>query len=341
LRKIKRVSTAIAVLLIVICAAGPLEAGARIYRRNSLTSRHITPKGAHVALIPPSGGTPSAEFIGFEIQSRGIEYRIIERMTPYKSSEGLLTKEALEADGIIAEDISPVNLNERPATLIIGKVKDKQGDEDPAEKTAVVLFVLGNERLTISIYGYYPAGDKSAASMLRNSVLTAVLEPNKKSDSIGGYSILANGTSLKLYDEVSSTKYFTIDGNPPSDNVAAAIFTSTKLQQDVPDGERANFADKSMERYLSSYEFTITSRRDVTLGGLRGIEIVAEFPGAERRDRTASGGIVTRTRTAKAYQTTLFGNDGSIYSFSGITVTDVDSYIQQFRKITSTFKLTK
>jgi hypothetical protein len=78
----------------------------------------------------------------------------------------------------------------------------------------------------------------------------------------------------------------------------------------------------------------------VNFGGLPGIETIAEFDGATRRTRTASGAQVRRQIKGKAYQTILFDeNEGKIYIFSGSATNDADSYISQFSKITSTFAL--
>ncbi|MDR3332204.1 MAG: hypothetical protein LBT08_06210 [Synergistaceae bacterium] len=340
--------TVTAVLITVFCA-NALEAGARIFKSNVLTAKHVIVSGTHVAVIPPPGATPATEFFGFQLTSRGITLRIVEKMgVPYSASEGTLTAEGLEADDIKLLDKSPVTLNEKPATLIAGTFLEEETGETQqngsanAAETSVWLLVLGNDNLTTYIYGYYPTNDKSAASTLRTSIFSVVLEPKQGENSSGGYSLSTSGTSLKFYDEAASARYYTVDGAPKEGELKNALYTAARSSQSVPLPDRTDFAERAMERYMSAYdEYTISSRGSVNYDGLSGIEMVADLNGIVRRSRTSSGAVVKRTMPAKAYQTILFDNNGNVYTFSGIAVRDADSYLRQFRQITSSFKLTK
>jgi hypothetical protein len=319
--------------------ASASSAGQRIFKSNVMTAKHVIAKGAHVAVVPPPGAVQSDAFIGFELASRGIQYKIVEKNgASYKDSAGALTAEGLLADGIKLVDSSPVTLNEKPATLVSGTL-GKDGDEENQAATGVQLLVLGDDSMAVFIYGYYPASDKSAATMVRNSLLTAIFNPKQSAES-GGYKLSANGTSFRFADEVSSTRYYTVDGVPAGGELSSALYTATRIRQGVPEDERASYADKAMESYLSSYEFKVSSRKAVTYAGLKGIEIVADFEGAVRKSRSSSGGVVRRTVPGKGYLVMLFG-DASVYSFNGIAVVNSDEYLQQFRRITSTFALEK
>jgi hypothetical protein len=298
-------------------------------------------------VVPPQGAVQSNSFIGFELPSLRVTYRIVEKINvPFSESASFLTAEGLAADGIELVESSPVTLNGKRATLISGRSASNEADgnsnagEKSGEEIGVLLFALGDDKLTVLMYGYYQMSDKSAAAMLRNSMLSTILRQGQSAGS-GGYSLSTAGTSLAFADEASSTRYYTVGGVPLQNDVKSAIYTATRSSQDVPAEQRAAFADNAMAMYLSKYkEFSISARREVSFAGLKGLEIVADFNGEPHEIRTASGGRTRRKTPGKGYITVLFG-DGALYMFSGIAVNNLESYLQQFRKITSTFAILK
>jgi hypothetical protein len=340
---IARIIASAAAFMLFGAAVGPASARL-ISKSNILTAKHVMVKGTHVAVVPPQGAVPSSSFIGFELPSLQITYKIVERINvPFNESAGTLTAEGLEADGIELMEGSPVTLNGKRAALISGRAVPKETDgssnasEEGGEEIGVLLLVLGDERLTVFMYGYYPMSDKSAAGLLRNSMLSTILMQGQ-SVSSEGYSISAEGTAFALADEASSTRYYTLGGAPLQGEIKGAIYTAKRSSQDVPNEQQAAFAENAMAMYLSAYEFSISSRKEVSFGGLKGFEITADFDGAPRKIRTASGGNVKRKTMGKGYLVVLFG-EGTLYTFSGMAVKNLESYLQQFRKITSTFKV--
>jgi hypothetical protein len=326
----KKLTEAMALTAILISFCATAHAGSTIYKNNALTASHLNPPGTHVSLVPPKGGVLSSLFAGFELPDRG-RIQIIEKAgTPYKESEGILTKEGIEALGVSMTDKSPVNLNGNPATLVSG-----MGISDSS--TGILMLVLGNEKMTVNIYGYYAAGDGAAEAAVKNSLLSCIFNPSLKSTS-ASYSLSAAGTKFKFSDEIGSTRYFTV-GGVSHDEAVEALYTSTTADDYVPQEARNAYATAAIDKFLSPYpEHAVTSSRQVNFGGLPGIETIAEFDGPSKRTRTASGANVTRTRKGKAYQVLLFDeNEGKIYVFSGIATLEPDSYVSQFAKITSTF----
>jgi hypothetical protein len=326
--------TLLAAIVFLICAEA--SAGSQIYRNNVLTAQHIAVPGTHVAVIPPGGAKPSSEFNGFEIEARGIRFVIRERATPYSDVAGTLTPEGLETEGIRVSDISDVNLNGKPAKLILGK----SGEAD--EERAVVVFVIGNESITIYLWGYYPETDKSAVNLLRNSMLSAIIEPKQKEKGTPSYTLSTVGTNFKLVDEISGTRRFTLDSATYQGNTGDAVYSSSSFSQEVPQEGRAEFVDNAAEKYLSQYKYKIESKRDINLGGLPGIEVIADLEGGVRVDRTASGGTVRRPVPAKGYLAVLFDpSSDMVYSFTGIAVKNAENFLSQFIRITSSFAKSK
>ena len=322
------------ILSAVFCAAWRVaDAGSIIYKNNAMTASHVTPAGTHVSMVPPRGAVLSSTFAGFELPNNG-RIQIAESSgASYKDTEGTLTKEGVESLNITFKDKSPVNLNGSPATLVSGL-----SVSDPA--IGVLLLVLGSDKMTVNIYGFYNDGDKAAEAAVKNSLLSCVFTQTGVKKSSGDYSISAAGTSLKFSDEVSSTRYFTVGGVPQGD-AGSVLYTSTTTDDIIPKEARAAYAASAIGRFLSSYpEHKVVSTKPVNYGGLSGLETVAEFDGATRRSRTASGAQVERSIKGKGYQTLLFDeNEGKVYVFSGIALLDADSYVPQFVKITSTFAL--
>jgi hypothetical protein len=318
--------------LAVFVLASAAHAGAVIYKNNVLTASHVTVGGTHAAIVPPRGSVLSETFRGFEFRDGGGRVEIVESDgVPYRESEGTLTPEGVESLRVSFRDKSPVVLNGSPAVLI-------EGTSTADASMGVFLLVLGNDRLTAYIYGFYPDGDKAAARAMKNSLLSCVFNTGRVGKESSGYTLSTAGTSLKFADEVGSTRYFTPNGKPLADSAQTAFFTAATAEDVVPADARKAYAEAAMEKYLSEYEYALISQRSVRYGGLQGTEVIAEFDGAERRVRTFSGANVKRTRKGKAYQALLFDDDdGKIYIFSGLALNDADSYMSQFARISSTF----
>ncbi|MDR0763964.1 MAG: hypothetical protein LBE65_00015 [Synergistaceae bacterium] len=318
--------------LAVFVLCGAAHAGAPIYKNNVLTASHVTVAGTHAAVVPPGKAVLSETFRGFEFPDGRGRIEISESDgTPYREFGGSLTPEGLESLRVSYRDKSPVVLNGSPAVLVEGTSAADAG-------TGVFLLILGDDRVTVRIYGFYPDGDEPAASAVKNSLLSCIFNPGRVGKISAGYTLSAEGTSLKFADEVGSARYFTLDGKPLSDAAQTAFFTGVTADGVVPEKARNAYAKAAMKKYLSAYKHTSVSERSVSYGGLRGIETIAEFDGAPRRVRTSAKANVKRARKGKAYQVVLFdGDDGKIYIFSGLAVYDADSYISQFARISSTF----
>ncbi len=321
--------------------AGTSFAAQPIYRNNVLTAQHVLVPGTHVRMIPPSGARAATSFRGFEIESRKIQIRIEERMgVSYQQTAGALTTAALEADGIILQDSSKVTLNGNPALLLYCSTKAGDGSGQP--DVGLLIFAFGDNNISSLIYASYLATDKAAVGMLRNALLTAIFQATPGAPNAGGgYTLSADGTSLKFTGETSMVRYFTVGGKQVSPELEDAMYTSSQRTQPVPVAEQSTFADKAMEQYMSNYEYTVSSKRAVSYAGLQGYEIIADFKGARRRDRTASGATRYRNLPGKGYQVVLFDPKGSVYFFNGIAVRDSDSYLAQFRRVTGTFQVTR
>jgi hypothetical protein len=114
--------------------------------------------------------------------------------------------------------------------------------------TGIFLLVLGNDRMTAYISGFYPDGDKPTQSAVKNSLLSCIFNPGRVGNVSAGYALSTAGTSLKFVDEVGSTRSYTPDGKPLGDTVETALFTSTTADDVVPAEARKAYAEAAMER---------------------------------------------------------------------------------------------
>jgi len=333
----KRLPAALGAVLLAVTASAAFAATA-VHRGNVLTAQHVQVPGTHIKLVPPSGARLSSSFRGFEITGRRIQIRIEERMgVSYRQAAAGLTARALEDDGIRVRDRGDVMLNGSPAQMIFGTIQSEDGNTE----VGLVLFVLGDDSLSTLIYGTYPAEDRSAASMLRESLLSAIFGTGGGAPSAGGgYSLSAAGTSFGFVGEASNTRYFTVGGKQMPAELDDAVFTSAQINAQVRAEQRGSFSDKAMEQFMTNYEYTLSSKQSVSYGGLQGIETVADFAGARRQRKTASGATRVRNLPGKGYQVILFAPNGNVYTFNGIAVRDADGYLSQFRRIMGTFQLT-
>ncbi|MDR1471326.1 MAG: hypothetical protein LBS75_02275 [Synergistaceae bacterium] len=324
--------------MIALLSGGRASAAPPIYRSNVLTAQHVTLPGTHVAFPAPAGARPASDFVGFDLRSRGIKFVIIEKQgVSYSEAASTLTPEGLEALGIKLADSAPTTINNVPAAFITGS--NISGGDDGS--VAAQLLVIGNDKLTAYIYGYYPSADSSAASTVRNALLGCIFDPSPVKADSGGYSLSSGGTPFKFSDEVGGIRYYTLDGEPVGKEVSEAFYMSAAADNDVAPEEKEGLADSMLAQFLSAYEYTVDSRRAVNFAGLSGIETIARFGGTPRKVRTASGGMVTRTADGKGYQVLLFDDFGRVYVLSGIAVKNADFHVSRFMRITSTFSIVK
>ncbi|MDR1651884.1 MAG: hypothetical protein LBR87_08855 [Synergistaceae bacterium] len=325
----KNITAGAAALCILVLSAGGACAGSPIFRNNVLTASHAAVPGTHVSLVPPKGAESAPVLPGFDMPSRGIRIQVAETAAPYAESEGILTADGVRALGITYADKSPVTLNASPAALV-------SGSSAGSEEQGVYLLVLGNDRISVYIYGFYPAGDRSADALVKNSLLSCIFSAAPAQS--GGYSVSTAGTSFAFSDEVSSTRYFTVGGSPRKDTVDQALFTVSVSNDGVMPEGRWDYSASAIDGFLSSYTYAVISSRQVTFGGLPGIETIAEFDGPVKTSRTAAGGSVRRPVRSKGYQALLFDDDeGKVYVFSGIAITNGDNFVSQFTRMASSF----
>lgn len=326
------------VLLIFLSRIGVAYAGSPIIKNNVRTASHVILPGTHVAMVPPAGASPSGSFTGFELPDGVSQIQISERSgISYGEIERTLTPQGVEQYGISFAGKSPASFGGVKGTLVSGALISN-GD------LGALLLVLGDDRISALIFGLYPIGDNAAETAVRNSLLSCIFSSSSVKSASGSYSLSSSGTSLQFYDEVGSTRYFTVGGKPTGGTLDDALYTSTTANESVmPDPEtRKSYAASAMERFMSSYDFSVKSTRSVKYGGISGLETIAEFEGPVKRSRTSSGGWINKPTVGKGYQVVLFDDDdGRVFIFSGIAVRDVDSYASQFARITSTFAIKK
>jgi hypothetical protein len=323
------------ILLFGSCAA---YAGSPIVRNNARTASHVVLPGTHVAIVPPRGASPSGSFTGFELSDGISEIQISERSgVSYAEIESTITPQGVEQYGISFTDKSPVSFGGVKGALVSGAAIS-------GSDLGALLLVFGDDRISVFIFGVYPRGNNAAESAVRNSLLSCIFSSAAVKSTSGNYSLSSTGTSLKFYDEVGSTRYFTVDGKPTGGTLNDALYTSAAVNESVmPDTDaRKNYAASAMNRFMSGYSFSVTSTRSVKYGGISGLETIVEFEGAAKRLRTSSGALVNRPSKGKGYQVVLFDDDeGRVFIFNGIAVSDADSYASQFARITSTFAIKK
>lgn len=346
MKKTKMFASVVLVSALVLLQAVLAAAAPAVYKTNYLTAQHKHIEGTQVSLVLPSGAVQSKMFRGFEIQSRKISCEVQEQRGAFETHAGTLTKEGLEADAIEVQDITDIMLNDRPAKLITGRaynVASKFNTTEVTSEIGVLLLVAGNGQTTTFIYGYYPLADQGAPGLLRTTLLSVVFGSGPGENTGGGYTLSTAGTGLQYAKELSMTRYYLPAGQTlEGDGVQTAQFTSTMLTgRQVPQDQQPVFAKETFERYLSSYEPTYGQPTSVTVAGMPGIELLADFTGAPRKVRTASGGHVNRTSPGKAYQLVLFGTAGQVYVLQGIAVRDAESYVAQFKRMSSSFTLKK
>lgn len=326
IRRIFSISLTLA-LCFAMCAAA--FAAPSIHKNNVRTASHAVISGVPVMIVPPRGTVPAQTFRGFEDAARGIRIQAVLVSQPYSSA--INDPEIFAKDGITVTKKIEAMINGQPATLYDGKTDD---DEISAQ-----VLVMSHDDSSIFIYGFCRRADAGAVSSVKDSLLSvygSTVKDSNPSKQPDGYKLSTAGTTLALASEANYTRTY-------RDGEVATLSVTQNFVQELPT-DRKQFAIDELKRIMSSIEYEITSTKNVTIGGLPGVEVSATFVGHMRRARTANGGRVNRPVLGTAYVAALFdqlGPQPRTFVFVGRSIDEADKYSAMFKRVVSTFSIVR
>lgn len=326
---IGRISSLSLTLALCLAICTDAFAAPSIHKNNIRTASHAVIKGVPIMIVPPRGAVPAQTFRGFEDPSRGIRIQAVLVSQPY--STAINDPEIFAKDGITITKKFEAMINGQPAALYDGRADD---DEISAQ-----VLVMSHDDSSIFIYGFCRIADAGAVSSVKDSLLSVcgataeVSDPSKQPD---GYKLSTAGTTLALASEANYTRTY-------SDGEVATLSVTQNFVQELP-ADREQFAMDELNRLLPSIEYEVTSAKNVTIGGLPGVEVSATFVGHTRRARTANGGRVNRPVLGAAYVAVLFdqlGPQPRTFVFAGRSVEEADKYSAMFKRFVSSFSIVR
>jgi hypothetical protein len=228
--------------------------------------------GTKVRLTPPAGFAPSKQFPGFLHEESGASIMVTEMPAPYSKITEAFTKESLATQGMTW-------LAQRPHT-ISGKTGVLLHLRQSAQGTVYLkwLIAVGTEQETVLITATFPEAVKAQwSAALENAVLGAQWDAAAVVDPLAGLNFsIKDEPEMKLARRMSSALLLTKDGTLPGKPTTDPMLVIASSISEVLIGDLPQFAAARLNEITQITGATIKQQSAVTIGGLKGSEIIAE-----------------------------------------------------------------
>ncbi len=286
----------------------------------ALTAEHKAVAGTKISLIPPADFTKGHNFLGFQHTESGSSLMILDIPGPFGEVSKGLTKENLLSKGVVVQTIDPLTINHLPALFVTG-TQVAHGNT-----FTKYILVLGTEKETIIVNGVFPEHLTTAATSIKQAMLSVYYEPEKQTDPFAAldFTIDAAGTKLKFAKNVSNSLLFTVDGNVPTQSDDKTNLIVAKSFSEVTPGDKKQFSLNRIKQFPTTVEH-LDFVREITIDGLSGYETYA------------IGKNKNTGQPEHIYQVILF-DDKVYYILVSMTNDTTKGSLDDARKAVNTFK---
>ncbi|MBL7790178.1 MAG: hypothetical protein JNL75_10160 [Chitinophagales bacterium] len=282
------------------------------------TEKHIKVQGTKCSIIPPSGFATATTFSGFQNTETGASIMINEIPGSYQSIVEGFTAEALKSKGMKLLTKQIIDFNGSKANLL-SLIQTAYGTTYLKQ-----MLVFGDTIVTVLVNGIYPEASKDLEQKIKDAILSTVYNNLQDDNPIEAatFTIDIKDTEFKLIKYMSGGLLYSTDGKIPTEKPTLIVGNS------IAKVSSQNYKKYSEERLrkLPRGEFNVIKEiNEVTIDNLNGFEIVAN-------------GKTKDEKVELIYQVMLFNDKGDYYIIVGKTSVDFDKYLENFKKITKTFK---
>jgi hypothetical protein len=268
--------------------------------------------GTKCSLVPPDGFVLSTEFAGFWNAATGASIVLSETSMGYvETARGSFTAEALKARGKTFISRQRLDFNNSNGILI--KIKETVSGIIFIKQ----IFIFGNDRESVVIYGNYPEKFKSLEGKITEALLSTVYNKSEKPDPVEAarFTINVDGSRFKVFGHANGGLVYTIDGNTSADTAVLVVGSSIG---NVAGPDRKLYAQESLKRFEGFDKIRETN--EITIDSLKGYEIIAH----------------TKAKYM-LYYVVLFQENGEYYFILGAGSNSA-GILETYRKIARTFK---
>ncbi len=287
---------------------------------NKLTEEHQNIKGTKISLIPPRGFTDGLDFVGLQQIESGSNIMILDIPGPYSEVLAGIDKEKMLRKGVDVSKIEKLIINGLPAVFVTG-TQNVYGNV-----YAKLILVFGTDNETIMINSIYPENSKKFGDEIKESMLTAYYEADKKINPFDAldYTIDVSETKLKFGKRISNALLFSVDGQVPTASEDKTNLIVTKSFSERIEKDKKQFSFNRLEQtpiQIDNVEYT----NEITIDGISGYELYAK------------GKDLKSGETENVYQVILF-SDKLYYILFGTTNDETYRSIEEIKKAVKTFK---
>jgi len=284
---------------------------------------------SHIAMEVPESFTPSDRFSGFVDDKSGASLLVVEMpAVAYDEVKVIGDKaDALAQKGII--ETKKVELSGRSGeyVFITGKQKTASGDYSK------YIMVARENGLTMMITANVPQKSMDTNLVSAEAIERAFATASVKAEIVKGaelFTLSYLGPFKETLSLMGHSKVYSLSGKVPEPGAAKAaeepifVVSPSVDKGSLPDAKTAATNSFRTMANLSGHE--VKSEKDVTVGGLKGYEIVGE--GDDPKTGSRSG----------LYVVLLLGSGGGYYVMAGLApATGMPAYLPEFQKIAMSF----
>ena len=286
---------------------------------NSLTPGHQFASGSKIALIPPPGFIKVNAFSGFQKPKTSASVVMATLPVPYMELENGFTAEELKELGIELIKKEEVLFQNQPA----GLYQLKQPFNGIMMRKYALMF--GTEKESIIINCMYSEGDSSMQDQLWQALQTVVYVASKETNAQdeANFTIDLSGKQLKYASSIAGTLIFTTDGNFPVKTVERGFFSVGQSTVRMNITDKKKFANNLLKNLPEGGNIDVEQVDPIEIDGMQGYELQ---------------GFRSKNGEKELVYLAVLYFDQSYYILLGIASPDFDTYRNQFKTITRSFK---
>ncbi len=284
---------------------------------NENSENHTNIPGTRLFMIPPNGFEVSKSFIGLQ---KGDNYLIqiydLDGGNFYSNAKNV-SKKAFEDKGMKVLEYAEFQLNGYPV-----KYLHVQGLNNIMSHQ----FIFGDSTFCLMALGAYPVGQEEFGKKIKESIFTMWYDKNTIVDpmSTALFSVDQSKSKFKFYQSASNVFSYTVDGKKNSDRFAPLILISQ-----LPKEQNITF-DGVSEVLINGLKQSGFIMKDVETQEMKTVN------GKDAYKKVFNGYL--NDKKVKVYFL-IFMNSDQCVAFSGLTYSDNENNLNEFKKLSETLKI--
>lgn len=307
------------ILVLCLCLVFRVSAQ-KITINNTLTPQHQFVSGTKIAIVPPENFGKGAGFSGFQQTETNSSIIVTTMPAPYAMLEKGFSTESLKSRGMNLLSKEAIMFQGQPAVLY------KVTQSAQGTMFAKYIILAGDAKESLLINGIYPEGNEKLDAQIWQAMKTVVYQKDKVIDAMADadFTIDLSGTKIKYATTLAGSYLFSSDGQVPVQAADKAFLTIGRSFSAVNLSDKKQYAIDRLKTLPEGDKTKVDKINPIEVNGMNGYEIVGYGQDAKGNKELI-------------HEVILYF-DNSYYLLIGIASNDFDNYLNQFKKISRSFK---